>query len=157
YQEMGNRQAEADMWATLGHAAFLRGDTALALGYFGSSFRFYLHVVNQLNDQSLEQVGQVPYHLNSAFIGTALIAIGAGNHERATILLGQVSLLHEGNEQFPEPVLHKLHEQGIAALRAHLGDDKFDRLWAAGRGMPFKDALEIALGDTGAAAAEPAP
>jgi len=151
YQEMGNRQAEADMWATLGHAAFLRGDTALALGYFGSSFRFYLHVVNQLNDQSLEQVGQVPYHLNSAFIGTALIAMGDGNHERATMLLGQVSLLGQGNEEFPEPALRRLQEQGVAALRAHLGDGEFDRLWAVGRGMRLKDVLQIALSDMDAA------
>ncbi|MCC6613719.1 MAG: helix-turn-helix domain-containing protein [Anaerolineae bacterium] len=156
YQEMGNRRAEADMRALLGHAAFLHGDHVLAAAHFQAMMRFYAHLMTQLEDipvgrEVIASYSFIHYPMDTVVKCLAVMALDRGDRHRAVVYLGHASVLSSESEQLPEPALGRLWEQGTAALRAHLGDDEFERLWAEGRAMPLKDVLQIALSDMDAA------
>jgi hypothetical protein len=61
-------------------------------------------------------------------------------------LAGAVSLF--GTRQDTRiPVDDEVHAAGLAAARAALGDEAFDRLWAEGKAMTLEEAVAYALAE----------
>jgi tetratricopeptide (TPR) repeat protein len=167
----GDRLGRANVLHVLGVAAQMRGDLAQArelmtgrirtarelgdlaavasesanlsvverqLGNLGRAeelAREALRIAARRGDQWL-----IPYVLN----GLAAVAVEAGALERAATLLGAAAAMVErqGNAWPPDEAPHFQRSRAAAAA---LDADRFERAWAAGRGLPPARAVRFAL------------
>ena len=69
-----------------------------------------------------------------------------GQLERAARLFGMVDKLLEGTPAVLAAEDRKMYEQNLAAARALLNEEAFERAWVEGRGMSLEQAIAYALG-----------
>jgi DNA-binding CsgD family transcriptional regulator/tetratricopeptide (TPR) repeat protein len=79
--------------------------------------------------------------------GFSLIAASAGAFELAARLYGasEADAEGEGTNPYGEDIYRPTHDRAIAAIRAALGNAKFDAAWAAGRKLTVTEALNPIL------------
>jgi hypothetical protein len=144
---MGNLQAEPEILAMLGHIALLEADTTTAAEYLHSSLSGYRHIYRQLNFTPQGGAAFVRTTLIDTLLGTAVLAAGNNEFERAAALMGQVNVLREHDSQIPEAALHALGEAAVGDVRAKLGEVAFKAAWEQGRALLLDNALGFALGE----------
>lgn len=79
--------------------------------------------------------------------GLAGVAVGRGQPDRAGRLLGAAAALRAAMGTPIPPVNRPRHERDMAAARAALGAETFERLADEGRAMTAKQAVSYALGE----------
>lgn len=72
-------------------------------------------------------------------------AAGLGHYERAATLFGAAEALREAIRASVPPLLRNEYDQKVEAASRGLGEAVFKATWAAGRAMPFEQAVEFAL------------
>jgi len=116
----------------LADCALIRGDVAEA----GKRYRQSLEAALPLGDV-LETSFEVQ--------GIAMAAAGGGENERPLLLAGAVEALLESlGTSLSVPFWQALLDRYLGAARDSAGADAA-RIWAAGRGLPFDDAVQLAL------------
>ncbi len=86
------------------------------------------------------------YVLAYAGLGLACLAADLGDWPRAAVLHGVVqAFLDRVGERWQEPEAGYLRDS-LGQIRAHLGDDRFERAYAEGMMLSLDDALDVALG-----------
>ena len=68
-----------------------------------------------------------------------------GDHKRAAVLAGASERLREEVGMRAGPKRAEAYEQALEDISSALGQDEMDRLWTAGRNMPTKEAVALAL------------
>jgi tetratricopeptide (TPR) repeat protein len=116
----------------LADCALIRGDT----GEAETRYRQSLHAALPLGD-----VIETSFEVQ----GVAMAAAGNGDPARALRLAGAVAALWESlGTSFSIAFWDSLLERYIGAAKSELAEEA-DAVWADGRGLPFDDAVELAL------------
>ena len=115
-----------------GLEAEARGDQRTALDYFSESLVM------------LRDIG-AKWYFAHPIAGIAGLAMTAGQADIAARLMGAASMLHEmlGTKAFN--TARESNAQTVARARSALGDEKFDREFAAGRRMHVEEVVRRAL------------
>jgi tetratricopeptide (TPR) repeat protein len=131
-RELGDVAAVASESANLSLVERQLGNLAAAEGLAREALR----IAARRGDQWL-----IPYVLN----GLAAVAVETGAFERAATLLGVAAAMVErqGNAWPPDQAPH--FQRSRAAAAGALDADRFERAWAAGRGLPPARAVQLAL------------
>jgi hypothetical protein len=85
--------------------------------------------------------------LSKALQGLAVVALEAGDADRAARIWGAAAALLEGTGAAPTAPERELEARFQPRLRQTLGEDDFERAWARGRGLSAEEAVEAALGE----------
>jgi non-specific serine/threonine protein kinase len=137
---LGDRLGE--MYATNGLGFVVRalGDPARAAVLFRRSLDLARTIDN-------------PWGIAQAMIGLASLAAAEGDAETTARLLGTVEALRERMGFRFSPELLALRDDAVGVARTQFGEVGFAAAWDAGRALPFKQAVVVAL----AAAADEQP
>jgi DNA-binding CsgD family transcriptional regulator len=143
FHEIHDLHGTAHPLALLAHAVRAQGNEARAHTLFEESLRI---------ERGLGIVGDVDV---LALAGIGSLAAARGNPDRAARLLGAVNAALELGYHANFPLLKDIFVDGVAAVRAQLGEEAFDKAWAVGNAMTLEAAVAYALGtapmDTAAA------
>jgi tetratricopeptide (TPR) repeat protein len=90
-----------------------------------------------------EDLWAIPFGFNQL----AAVAVASGEMERAVTLLASAARLVEDQGASWPPDEAPVFEASSATARRALGEDAFEAGWARGKGMPWRDAANYALGD----------
>lgn len=132
------RQMRDKLWTSmsllnLGVVAGAQGDRSGALRYYQESIVLCRELGNRLNAVScLEEIGTIARDL--------------GQTEQAAQIFGSAAALRENLRAPLMDVEREEHEPHVAAARAALGEDAFERCWSLGQRMTIDDAIAFALG-----------
>jgi hypothetical protein len=88
-------------------------------------------------------------HWNIAYTLETFIALAVaqGNMEYAARLLGATEEFFSQLRFLISPLERDNHERDAAAIRAALGEESFDALWAEGHAMTLEQAMTYALNE----------
>jgi hypothetical protein len=95
---------------------------------------------------------------DSAYVlaGMGVLAAGEHDHRRAVLLLACAESLFDRIGARPNPYEEELARRTQSALRARLGDDRFDELWREGAALTTAEAVAYAFEGVEATSGEPA-
>ena len=114
----------------LGHLAIQQGDLASA----GSQFQETVnHIIRRL---------PWPWHVAPAFDAVALLALKKGVMTAAARLFG--SRWCRGYAHFLSPIEKAWRQADWEAMQAVLGEERFESIYEAGRGMMFTQVVDLA-------------
>ncbi|MBV9278509.1 MAG: hypothetical protein JOZ41_00360, partial [Chloroflexi bacterium] len=82
------------------------------------------------------------------------LAAARGRVESAAALFGAADALRERIGRPVWPVNRRVNERDLESVRTTMGEERFTRVWAAGRAMPLEDAITYAPGELPAAEPE---
>ncbi|MDQ6917459.1 MAG: tetratricopeptide repeat protein [Pseudomonadota bacterium] len=134
-RQLGDRWGIASSLDNLGNVTVLQGDYPTGQAMHGESLAIHRELGHRSGAAfSLEGL---------AFAALALAAPG-----RAVRLWGAAERLR-GEIGSPYPPDERVrYDREVAAARATMGDDAFDRTWQEGRSMTWKEAIEYALAES---------
>jgi hypothetical protein len=78
----------------------------------------------------------------------AIVASAQGQEERAARLFGAAEIQREAINETLTPADQAEYNSYVAAVRAQLDEPTFAAAWAAGRALPFEQAVAEGLADT---------
>jgi predicted ATPase/class 3 adenylate cyclase/tetratricopeptide (TPR) repeat protein len=131
-RELGSKHAMASALYGLGKVAYSRGDHERAGALHREALVFWRDIQNR--------TGAI-YCLEAV----AALALARHQLEPAARLFGAIEVYYQQFRFFVSPRERAEHEQYLAALRAALGDEAFEQLWAEGRAMTMEQAIYLAL------------
>jgi len=140
FQELGDRGGAASVFYNLGCVALSEGDPRGAQ----QLYRECVRIKRELGDSLA---------LAEALVSLAAIAKADQLPERATWLLGVVSMAQEAIGAPLPPEFREQFEHTIASARAALGAEEFRNAWEGGRATPLQQAVAEVLAPEGEAAA----
>ena len=83
-----------------------------------------------------------------AILGLACLATDLGNWDRAAVLHGTAqAFLDRSGRPWDDPEA-RYRQDSLAQVRAHLGEERFDRAYGKGMTLPADEALRSALGQS---------
>jgi len=85
-----------------------------------------------------------------AVLGLGCLAADLGDWDRSAVLHGVAQAFLDRAGEPWQGVEARYRERSLTRVRAHLGDELFDRAYAKGRALSVDEALPTALGKTGA-------
>jgi hypothetical protein len=83
--------------------------------------------------------------LPSILEGIAYAIEKAGNPEPIVTLLSTAAVIREQTVSPVPPVFKDGYDRTLAAVRVHLGEERFQQLWQAGQSMSIEDVIDLAL------------
>ncbi|MDL4821110.1 ATP-binding protein [Actinomadura opuntiae] len=132
-----------------------RGETRYrAMAQFGLAYleveRGDVELAEQLARESLRNLMKIGAGSGTAYLldNLAWIADRKGEHVRAATLFGAAATLWQAIGSAPEVAVSGPHRAHKSSTLAALGDDRFERAFAAGRGMTWPEAAGFALEET---------
>jgi non-specific serine/threonine protein kinase len=139
FRQAGDRGSVALALMNLGWVARKRGEVAQAKALLHEALALF----RELGDprrcaEGLEELA-----------ATAGVAEPAGQGERAARLLGAAAAVRETLGAPPPPEERAETEQGVAAARAALGEERWAAAFAAGQALTLEQAIAEALGEAG--------
>lgn len=173
YRELGDKQGIAEALANLGAVIVRRGEPARASALLRESLLLYRElglkeglavVLINLGRAALHQhdpAAAAPLYRESlglchelgnargaaeAIEGLAQVAEAQARYRQAAHLGAAAQALRETIGAPILPADRAYHEQAIAAARGQLGDEEFDAIWAAGRGLTLDKVLAETAG-----------
>jgi len=117
------------------------GYTHLALGNLAAAHEAYAEGLAIAHRYGLH------YCIDMCLAGLVVVADRAGQHARAVSLTGALVQVRAGRSSPRE--VHAVPLPSLDVLRSALGDEAFDRAWAAGEAMSLDEAVELALAESG--------
>jgi tetratricopeptide (TPR) repeat protein len=172
YREIGKRQGIALVLGTLGMTAWGHGDLTRAMALMEESLALYRAVGDRRGiARLLAQQGLVALYQRDATRATALCrdslilfrevgdlweiarylpvlagaAFAQGQSERAARLFGTAAKLRDHLGTHLPPAVQPGHDRTVAAVRAALGNDAFERGWQTGWSMSEETAVAYAI------------
>jgi non-specific serine/threonine protein kinase len=130
--ETGRHMEAAFVLTELGRLDREAGEGARAARRYGESLR-------------LQREGGSVLNLEPTIAGLAALAADHGRADSAARLLGMVKAIQERTGAAPVRLIQLDREQAESAARAMLGEEHFTAAVAAGRTLPFADAVDEAL------------
>ena len=134
HRAQGDQNYVAYTLGVMGYTAYQQGNLNLA------ALRF---------KESLSLLRMNPAGLDAAQVlaGLAWVANRKGDAGRATQLLGALESLRQTQELALHPANRTEYDRARADMRASLGEDAFQKVWAAGRTMTLEQAIAYALAE----------
>jgi tetratricopeptide (TPR) repeat protein len=134
-REMGDQYSISISLNNMGNVALNQGDYARARSLLEES----LAIHRELGEKQAIAV---------SVVGLGGVAAGMGQAERGARVLGAAGALLEAIHANLAPEDRILYEQGVAAARAQMSEEEFEKAWAEGRAMSMEQAVEYALEDS---------
>lgn len=128
HRELGNKQGLGNKLSDLGIVRHDAGDEVAAMQHYLEGLRLLWE-------------GGDTWYLAIPIAGLAAIALNSGQATRAARLVGAATALRERSGSSLWPKERVRFEQTVARARAELGDEIFDREFAAGRALPLAEAV----------------
>jgi tetratricopeptide (TPR) repeat protein len=131
YQEVGSKPGVAMCSHNLGYVAIHEGNYDQATAYFTDSIGFH----QERNDR-----GRMAYCL----LGISQVCRAQGYTELAVQLAGAATAAMAATGHRLYYHLEQIeHEESLAAMRAALGPEAFDKAWAEGQAISLEEALGL--------------
>ena len=135
FREWGYQGGVADILCRLGQIALRQNDTINAQQFYAES----LAICKELEHSAIQIDG-----LLDCILGFAGIAGISGQDMRAANLFGAHDAAADRHKRKLTDFTHQVIDPIIAAVREHLGDERFQAEWKVGRKMTLEQALELA-------------
>jgi len=137
-RELGDKIREADVLTALGRVRHAQGAAAGAAELYREGLAMYQAMGNRLGvAEGLEGLAVLG--------GEVEVAWTPARATRAARLLAAAAALRDALGA-PRPLAERAgYERVVAAVRAALGDARFDEAWAAGRVLPLEQAIVAAI------------
>jgi non-specific serine/threonine protein kinase len=135
-QELGDKWYHSIPLRHLGVVASRQGDHARAERLYKESLAL------------LRELGEI-WMISLCLEELAGVACAQGEYRRAVRLWGAEESICEAIGSTVRALYHADHERDVAAARAGLGEEEFERAWAQGRAMSAERAIDYALAEEG--------
>jgi predicted ATPase/class 3 adenylate cyclase len=106
-----------------------------------SSFEASLRIARRSGEQPV---------IACAILGLGCLAADLGDWDRSALLLGVAQAILDRSGEPWQDLEARYRQHNLAQVRAHLGDEPFDRAYAKGMALSADEALPTALGKAGA-------
>jgi non-specific serine/threonine protein kinase len=137
-QSLELRQSLGEVWGPA-FAEWNLGNVALGEGDYLTAKLLYQKVIRAV--RSLRDRWGLP----SILEGIAYAIEKAGNPEPIVTLLSTAAVIREQTVSPVPPVFKDGYDRTLAAVRVHLGEERFQQLWQAGQSMSIEDVIDLAL------------
>ncbi|GIK55975.1 MAG: tetratricopeptide repeat protein [Chloroflexi bacterium] len=132
WRERKVKYASSRLLALLGQACLQLGKIEQAIACYQGSLR----LAQEVNIKKL---------LNIGVEGTASVWAAKGKAVQATALLGATAVSRTTFQEIRAPAFQLGYEKVLTMVRTQLGDETFNKAWAAGQAMPLDEAVTFAL------------
>ena len=106
----------------------------------GPSFEASLRIGRRSGEQPV---------IATAILGLGCLAADLGDWDRSALLHGVAQAFLDRSGEPWQDLEARYRQHNMAQVRAHLGDEPFDRAYAKGMALSVEEALRLALGKTG--------
>ena len=106
----------------------------------GPSFEASLRIGRRSGEQPV---------IATAILGLGCLAADLGDWDRSALLHGVAQAFLDRSGEPWQDLEARYRQHNMAQVRAHLGDEPFDRAYARGMALSVEEALRLALGKTG--------